>query len=64
MEIRNTNELNQELCKAIIDLRKGNLHHDIANGMVRLADKINRNNFNAINYKRITKHTKKIDFFE
>ena len=61
--IKNALDLNRVLAQAITDLRAGNLHHDTACGITKLADKLNKNNMNAIEYKRITKHTNEISFF-
>jgi hypothetical protein len=40
------------------------LDHDIVKSITLVADKINKNNVNILEYKKITKHKKDIDFFE
>jgi len=63
-EVNNSKDLNKMLTKMLTDLRSGELHHDTAKTMTLIADKINKNNCNDLQYKKITKHKNKLDFFE
>ena len=63
-KIRNSIDLNKILSKTLIDLKKGRIDINVAKNISTIADKINRNNINALSYKKITKHKKDIRFFE
>jgi hypothetical protein len=63
-EVKNANDLNKMLTGALMDVRRGTLHHDIAKGITLIADKINKNNVNILEYKKLTKHKNDLDFFE
>ncbi len=64
MQIKNTNELNEMLTKLICDLENGDATYERARHLVRIAQGINYNNRNAIKYKKLTRHSRKIKFFE
>lgn len=63
-EIHNSEDLNKMLSGLLMDVRRGLVDHDTAKSITLVADKLNKNNVNAIEYKRLTKSTSKIDFFE
>lgn len=63
-EVKNSKELNAMLTGALMDIRRGTLDHDTAKSITLIADKINKNNVNAIQYKSITKHKQDLEFFE
>jgi hypothetical protein len=55
--------LTKMLTGALLDVRRGEMSFEMAKGITLIADKINKNNFNALEYKKITRHTKEIEFF-
>lgn len=63
-EVKNANQLNEMLTGVLMDIRRGNLDHETAKSITLVADKINKNNVNILEYKKLTKHKKDIDFFE
>lgn len=63
-EVKNAVELNKMLTGVLMDIRRGNLDHETAKSITLVADKINKNNVNILEYKKLTKHKKDIDFFE
>tara|TARA_R110002126_G_scaffold192353_3_gene340497 strand:- start:116 stop:334 length:219 start_codon:yes stop_codon:yes gene_type:complete len=63
-EVNNSIELNKMLTGVLMDVRRGNLSHDMVKSITLVADKINKNNVNSIEYKKISKHKKSLDFFE
>jgi len=63
-EINNSVDLNKMLTGLLMDLRRGEVDPDTAKGITLIADKINKNNVNILEYKKITKHKKDICFFE
>lgn len=63
-EVNNAKQLNEMLTGVLMDVRRGNLDHDTVKSITLVADKINKNNVNILEYKKITKHKKDIDFFE
>jgi len=63
-EVNNTKQLNEMLTGALMDARRGVLDYNTVKSITLIADKINKNNVNAIEYKKITKHNKDIEFFE
>ena len=63
-EVKNSIDLNKMLTGALMDVRRGELDHDTAKSITLFADKINKNNVNALEYKRLTKHKKTLCFFE
>ena len=60
----NSKELNKILTKTLKDIRKGNINLDSAKTIALVADKINKNNLNAIQYKKVTSHKTDLTFFE
>jgi len=63
-EINTSIDLTKMLTGAIMDVRRGNLDHDTVKSITLIADKINKNNVNAIEYKRLCKHKDPIPFFQ
>ena len=63
-EVGNSKELNKMLTGLLMDLRRGDVDHETARSITLVADKINKNNVNALEYKKITKHRKTLGFFE
>lgn len=63
-EINNAKELNKMLSGVLMDVRRGNLDHETVKSITLVADKINKNNVNILEYKKITKHKGEIEFFE
>ncbi len=63
-EVTNAKELNEMLTGALMDVRRGHLEYDTVRSITLLADKINKNNVNQMDYKKLTKHKKDLEFFE
>ena len=63
-EVNNSKELNQMLTGVLMDVRRGQLDHDTVKSITLVADKINKNNVNELEYKKLTKHKRDLDFFE
>jgi hypothetical protein len=63
-EVNNAKQLNEMLTGVLMDVRRGNIDHDTVKSITLVADKINKNNVNILEYKKLTKHKKDIDFFE
>lgn len=63
-EVNNANELNKMLTGVLMQVRRGELDHDTVKSITLVADKINKNNVNQLEYKKICKHEKDIPFFE
>lgn len=63
-EVNNSIELNKMLTGALMDVRRGQMSFDMAKSITLLADKINKNNVNVLEYKKLTKHKNDIKFFE
>lgn len=63
-EVKNAVELNKMLTGVLMDVRRGTLDHDTVKSITLVADKINKNNVNVLEYKKLTKHKKDIEFFE
>ena len=55
-EVNNAKELNKMLT--------GELDHDTVKSITLVADKINKNNVNQLDYKKLCKHKKDIPFLE
>jgi len=64
LKIDNSADLTRILTGALLDIRRGEVSPEIAKSIVSVADKINKNNTNAINYKKVAKHNNEIEFFE
>tara|TARA_R110000851_G_C12927334_1_gene550931 strand:- start:22 stop:243 length:222 start_codon:yes stop_codon:yes gene_type:complete len=62
-EVNNSNDLNKMLTGVLMQVRRGELNHDTVKSITLVADKINKNNVNQLEYKKICKHKKEIDFF-
>ena len=63
-EVNNSDDLNKMLSGFLMDVRRGSVTHYSANSINLVADKINKNNCNQLEYKRLSGGNKKIDFFE
>ena len=63
-EVKTSIDLNKMLTGALMDARRGILDHDTVKSITLIADKINKNNVNAIEYKRLSKHKKELSFFD
>ena len=63
-EVNNANELNKMLTGVLMQVRRGELDHDTVKSITLVADKINKNNVNQLEYKKICKHKKYIPFLE
>ena len=63
-EVNNSVDLNKMLTGLLMDMRRGEVDHETAKSITLIADKINKNNVNALEYKKITKHKKGLTFFE
>lgn len=63
-EINTSVDLNKMLTGALMDVRRGILDHETAKSITLIADKINKNNVNTIEYKKLTQHKRKLVFFE
>ena len=63
-EVKTSIDLNKMLTGALMDARRGTIDFDIVKSITLIADKINKNNVNAIEYKRLCKHKKELAFFE
>ena len=63
-EVNNAKQLNEMLTGVLMDVRRGNLDHDTVKSITLVADKINKNNVNILEYKKITKNKTDIEFFE
>lgn len=63
-EVKTSIDLNKMLTGALMDVRRGTLDHETAKSITLIADKINKNNVNALEYKRITKSKSKLSFFD
>jgi len=63
-EVKNSDDLNKMLSGFLMDVRRGSVTHYSANSINLVADKINKNNFNQLEYKRLSGGNQKIDFFE
>jgi hypothetical protein len=63
-EVKNAKQLNEMLTGVLMDVRRGMLDHDTVKSITLVADKINKNNVNILEYKKITKQKGDVDFFE
>jgi len=62
--VNNSVDLNNMLTGVLMDVRRGNLDHEMVKSITLVADKINKNNVNVLEYKKLCKHKKDIEFFE
>jgi len=63
-EVNNSTELNKMLTGVLMDARRGAIDHATVKSITLVADKINKNNVNILEYKKLSKHKNDIDFFE
>jgi len=63
-EVNNSNDLNKMLTGVLMQVRRGELDHDTVKSITLVADKINKNNVNQLEYKKLSKHKKELDFFK
>jgi len=63
-EIKNSNDLNKMLAGVLMQVRRGELGHEIVKSITLVADKINKNNVNQLEYKKLCKHKKELEFFK
>lgn len=63
-EVNTANDLNKMLSGVLMDVRRGLIDHEAVKSITLVADKINKNNVNILEYKKLTKHKKDLDFFE
>lgn len=63
-EVNDSKELNKMLTGVLMDVRRGNLGHEQVKSITLVVDKINKNNVNAIEYKKVSKHKNDLEFFE
>lgn len=63
-EVNTAVDLNKMLAGAIMDVRRGLLPHEMVKSITLLADKINKNNVNVLQYKALCRHKDTISFFE
>ena len=63
-EVKNTDDLNKMLTGVLMQVRRGELGHDTVKSITLVADKINKNNVNQLEYKKLSKHKNELDFFK
>ena len=63
-EVNNSIDLNKVLTGLLMDMRRGDVDHETAKSITLIADKINKNNVNVLEYLKLTKHNKGVGFFE
>lgn len=63
-EVNNSNQLNKMLTGVLMQVRRGELDHETVKSITLVADKINKNNVNQLEYKKLCKHKKSIEFLE
>lgn len=63
-EINSSDDLNKMLTGLLMDARRGSVDHDTVKSITSVADKINKNNVNALEYKKLTKNKRGLAFFE
>lgn len=63
-EVKNSNDLNKMLTGLLMDVRRGNASFEMVKSITLIADKINKNNVNVLEYKKISKHKSEVKFFE
>ena len=60
----NAYELNLMLMDVVFRLSEGTMHPDYGDAICKAVDRINRNNINQIEYKRLMGHDEPIDYME
>jgi len=63
-DVDNSVDLNKVLTGVLMDVRRGQVEFEMAKSITLLADKINKNNVNALEYKKLSKHKRYLSFFE
>lgn len=63
-EVENSVDLNKMLTGLLMDVRRGDVELEKAKSITLIADKINKNNVNVLEYKKISKHKRDVEFFE
>lgn len=63
-EVKTSVDLNKMLTGLLMDVRRGIVDHETAKSITLIADKVNKNNVNAIQYKNLSKHDRSLSFFE
>ncbi len=63
-EVNTSIDLNKMLTGALMDARRGLIDYTTVKSITLIADKINKNNVNSIEYKRLSKHKRNIPFFD
>lgn len=63
-EVNNSIDLNRMLTGVLMDVRRGNVPYEMAKAITMVADKINRNNVNTIEYRKLRGSGETIEFFE
>lgn len=63
-KINNSDQLNKMLTGVLMQMRRGEVPLDMARHITLIADKINKNNVNQIEYKKISKHERDLPFFD
>lgn len=63
-EVNNSVDLNKMLTGVLMQVRRGELPHEVVKSITLVADKINKNNVNQLEYKKISKHKKDLIFFD
>jgi len=63
-EVKTSIDLNKMLTGALMDARRGIIDSVTVKNITLIADKINKNNVNDIEYKRLSKHDRDLPFFD
>jgi hypothetical protein len=63
-EVNTAGDLNKMLTGLLMDVRRGSVPPEQAKVITLVADKINKNNVNILEYKKMTKHKNDLDFFD
>ncbi len=63
-EVNSAKELNKMLTGVLMDARRGVIDHDMVKSITLVADKINKNNVNLLEYKKLTRHKSDLEFFK
>tara|TARA_R110000796_G_C14468134_1_gene425265 strand:- start:118 stop:342 length:225 start_codon:yes stop_codon:yes gene_type:complete len=63
-DINTSNDLNKMLTGVLMQVRRGEINHETVKSITLVADKINKNNVNQLEYKKICKHEKELSFFD
>tara|TARA_R110000850_G_scaffold114516_1_gene229393 strand:+ start:659 stop:880 length:222 start_codon:yes stop_codon:yes gene_type:complete len=63
-DINTSNDLNKMLTGVLMQVRRGEINHETVKSITLVADKINKNNVNQLEYKKLCKHKKELSFFD